>query len=188
MWCFSSHSSPPHTQTMDSQASCPSAPWLEVLRLSFAHAPPLCVQGYTDKIPSHLLVLHTVLSNAGNCPSGAGQDCCTWCKVTGSSSVSKENSCKDKVLVSENWKYSTSAFACSQSHGVERNSLGGCYGNKSPEVPTLLQEDACSAFRRKKLDRQTDLYFEHPGVSAKSCELEVRFLKASLWFGDTSPL
>lgn len=34
-----------------------------------------------------------------------------------------------------------SAFACSQRHGVERNSLGGCYGNKSLEVPTLLHED-----------------------------------------------
>lgn len=57
MWCFSLYSLSPGTQmTPHSQASCLSALLLWVLRLSFTHSPPLCVQGYTDKIPSHLLV------------------------------------------------------------------------------------------------------------------------------------
>jgi len=49
--------------------------------------------------------------------------------------------------------------------GVERNSLGGCYGNKSLEVPTSLQEDVLCL--QKDRARQADLHFEQPGVSAK---------------------
>lgn len=98
----------------------------------------------------------------------------------------QRNSCKDKVLIYENWKYATSAFACSHSHKVKRHRLGGCYGNKSLEEPTLLHEDVLCL--QKEAARQTDLDSGHSGVSAKGWELEVRFLKETLWFGDMSLL
>lgn len=58
-----------------------------------------------------------------------------------------------------------SAFACSHCHRLKRNSLGGCYGNKSLEVPTLLHEDVLCL--QKETARQTDLDSGHPGMSAK---------------------
>lgn len=161
----------------------PVAPQLPgwVLRLPFTHSPALCAQGWTNKISSHLQVCtpcfqrlqtaHLKLDRA------AVHDIRWWDQLQ----QAKKTPVKIRCWYL-NTKYPTSAFACSHSHSTERNSPGGCYGNKSLEVPTWLHRDVLY------LQKETDLHFEQPGGSAKGWQLEVRFLKASQWFGGMRPL
>lgn len=120
----------------------PVAPQLPgwVLRLPFTHSPALCAQGWTNKISSHLQVCtpcfqrlqtaHLKLDRA------AVHDIRWWDRLQ----QAKKTPVKIRCWYL-NTKYPTSAFACSHSHSTERNSPGGCYGNKSLEVPTWLHRD-----------------------------------------------